>query len=169
MRHSVVGGVSQTLHDVWPSPGLVQYIYIFGGLAPQRNFARCNIHFVSKSCILLYWQCYCTALKQWASAKLCGERRGRELPSFRSSFAPPVFHRAAIKLDIGPRFQFTLYTYCISVRNHLTGKLVKNLSVSGFRCLPLYLTCSKQTCEFLQHKWPADCTILHFLVFTTRV
>ena len=27
--------VNQTLHDVWPSLGLVHYIYIFGGLAPN--------------------------------------------------------------------------------------------------------------------------------------
>ena len=27
---------NQTLHDVWPSPGLVCYIYIFGALAPDR-------------------------------------------------------------------------------------------------------------------------------------
>jgi len=47
---------NQTLHDFWPSPGLVHYIYIFGALAPWWNFARCKIHFTSKSCILLYWQ-----------------------------------------------------------------------------------------------------------------
>jgi len=27
--------VNQSLHDVWPSPGLVHYIYILGGLAPN--------------------------------------------------------------------------------------------------------------------------------------
>jgi len=52
---------NQTFHDVWPSPGLVHYIYTFlGPLAPWRNFAsfaRCKIHFTSKSCVLLYWQC----------------------------------------------------------------------------------------------------------------
>jgi len=37
-----------------------------------RNFARCKIHYASKSCVLLYSQRYCTALEQWASAKLCG-------------------------------------------------------------------------------------------------
>jgi len=25
---------NETLHDVWPSPGLVHYIYILGALAP---------------------------------------------------------------------------------------------------------------------------------------
>jgi len=57
----------------------------------QPNFARrlavswastLYIHFASKSC-LLYWQRYCTALQQRASAKLCGVVQGMELRSFR--------------------------------------------------------------------------------------
>ena len=48
-------------------------IYTFlGALAPDKNFARCKIHFTSKSCVLLYCQRYCTALQQRASAKLYG-------------------------------------------------------------------------------------------------
>jgi len=46
---------NQTLHDVWPSPGLVHYIYTFRALAPWRNFGTCKLHFASKSCVLLYW------------------------------------------------------------------------------------------------------------------
>jgi len=39
---------NQTLHDAWPSPGLVQYIYIFGGSCPVTEFYQ-----VQKSlCIL---------------------------------------------------------------------------------------------------------------------
>jgi len=54
---------NQTLHNVWPSPGLVtKYIYIFGVSCPSRNFARCKIH-LHKSCVLLYWQRYRTALE----------------------------------------------------------------------------------------------------------
>jgi len=55
---------NQTLHDVWPSPELVRYIYIFRILALQRNFVTCKIHFASNSCVLLYWQRYCTTLEQ---------------------------------------------------------------------------------------------------------
>jgi len=74
---------NQTLHDVWPSPVLVRYIYtLSGALASWWNFARCKIHFTSKSCVLLYWQRYCTALQQRASAKLCGVTQGTELPNF---------------------------------------------------------------------------------------
>jgi len=31
---------NQTLHDVWPSPGLVHYIYIFGGSFPITEFCQ---------------------------------------------------------------------------------------------------------------------------------
>ena len=31
---------NQTLHDVWPSPGLVHYIYIFGGSYPLMEFCQ---------------------------------------------------------------------------------------------------------------------------------
>jgi len=52
-RHSPEA--NQTLHDVWPSPGLVHCIYIFRGSCPLREFARCKIHYASKSCPVLYW------------------------------------------------------------------------------------------------------------------
>jgi len=32
--------VNQTLHDVWPSPGLVEYIYTFGGSCPLTEFCH---------------------------------------------------------------------------------------------------------------------------------
>jgi len=45
---------NQTLHSVWPLPGLVDYIYIFGGCCSITEFSRCKIHFApSKSCDLL--------------------------------------------------------------------------------------------------------------------
>ena len=63
-------------------------IYTFlGALAPNGILPG-----ASKCCVLPYWQHYCTALEQWASAKLCGvEQR-----------APPIFGRAAMTLGIGP-------------------------------------------------------------------
>jgi len=58
-------------------------IYTFPGtLAPWQNFARCKIHFTSKSCVFLYCQRYCTALQQRASAKLYGVVQWMELPNF---------------------------------------------------------------------------------------
>ena len=61
-------------------------VYKFLGLLP-RNKIFAQIHFASKFCVLLYWQRYCTALEQWASAKLCGVVSSRV--------------RAAIPFDIG--------------------------------------------------------------------
>jgi len=60
------------------------YSYTFlGAFAPWQNFATCKIHFASKSCVLVYWQRYCMALQQQASAKLCGVVQGMELRNFR--------------------------------------------------------------------------------------
>ena len=58
-------------------------LYIrFPGLLPYNGiFVTCKIHSASNSCVLLYWQPYCTALKQWASAKVCGIVQGIELRS----------------------------------------------------------------------------------------
>jgi len=50
--------VNQTLHNVWPSAGLVHYIYIFGGSCLLTEFCHVQKHFASKSCIFLYWQRY---------------------------------------------------------------------------------------------------------------
>jgi len=66
---------NQTLRDVRLSPGLVvctRYIHF-----------RCKIHFMSKSCVLVYWQRYCSALQRRALAKLCGVVQGMELRNFR--------------------------------------------------------------------------------------
>ena len=43
--------VNQTLHYVWPSPGLLHYIYIFGGCCLLTEF--CPVQ--NSVCILLYW------------------------------------------------------------------------------------------------------------------
>ena len=82
---------NQTLQDVWPSPGPVHYIYIFGGCCPVTEFCKVqNSLFVQvlRSPVL-------TALlhgTRGASAKLCGvEQR-----------APPIFGRVAVTLGIGP-------------------------------------------------------------------
>jgi len=63
-RRSTV--INQTLHDVWPSPGLVHHI--FGGSCPLtvQNSLRAQ---VLRSPMMAR---YCTLLEQWASAKVCG-------------------------------------------------------------------------------------------------
>jgi len=53
--------VNQTsLHDVWPSAGLV-HICVFGGSCPITEFYLIQ----NALCVLLYWQRYFTALEQW--------------------------------------------------------------------------------------------------------
>ena len=57
----------------------------FWGLLPLTEFCQLqlNIHVVTKSCVLLYWQRYCTALEYRPSAKPCGVAQGMELRNFR--------------------------------------------------------------------------------------
>jgi len=73
---------------------------LFCAVTLYIHFAIRKIHFLSKSCVLLCWQRYCTALEQCASAKFCGVRQGMELPNYRSAFVPCIFHGAAITLGI---------------------------------------------------------------------
>jgi len=72
---------NQTLHDVWSSPGLIHYTFL-RAVALWQNFAESKIHFATKSCVLIYWQRYCTALEQWAWVKLCSVVQGMELRYF---------------------------------------------------------------------------------------
>ena len=58
-------------------------IFFSGRMLPNGDFARSKIHSAPKACVLLYWQCYCTALRQQASAKLCNVVQGMELRNFR--------------------------------------------------------------------------------------
>jgi len=98
---------NQTLHDVWPSSGLVHYIYILEGFCPWQNFGRCKVHFASKCCVLLYWQPYCTALQQGVSAKLSGVVQGMELQNFR--IRRHLFGWAAITLGMSPHSSLPLF------------------------------------------------------------
>ena len=79
-------------------------------LACSRNFVRRKIHFASKFCVLLYGQHYCTALEQWASAKLFGVVQRMELRNFCSSFSTEgatYIPRAAMTLGIGTHSSLT--------------------------------------------------------------
>jgi len=53
---------NRSLHDVWPSPGLIHYIYIdFRGLLPQGNLAKFNL------CLSLAL-CYIGSITAWHSS-----------------------------------------------------------------------------------------------------
>ena len=81
------------------------YIQFWGLLPTTTEFCHVQHSHCGKSCVLLYWQRYCTTLEQYASAKLCGMLQGRELGSLGPRvYAPPrIAHGSvAIMLNIGP-------------------------------------------------------------------
>jgi len=96
-RHSTE--VSQTLHDVWSSLGLVHSVYSFWGLLPPNRILPGAMHpSLAFSCI----GSVTAQHSQWASAKHCGMGQQRQLRNFCSSFAPPILRRAVITLCIRP-------------------------------------------------------------------
>jgi len=64
------------------------------GILPGAKFSLRH-----PSLALSYWQRYCTALEQWARAKLYSVEHT----------APPIFGRATITLGIGPHSSFILF------------------------------------------------------------
>jgi len=92
---------NQTLHDVWPSPGLVQYIYLFGGSCPLTEFLPVQ----NSLCVQVLRSRILAALLHGTSAAGVsqtlrhGKRNGIMELLQRAS---PVFSRAAITLGMGP-------------------------------------------------------------------
>jgi len=79
LKQQYVLHMSPQYGELWPTSGWDRFTSL-GHPCKLQAFAS--------------WQRYCTAVKLWASAKLCGvEQR-----------APPVFGRATITLGIGPHF-----------------------------------------------------------------
>jgi len=93
--------VNKTLQDVWPSPGLVHYIYIFGGSCHLTEFCQLQnslcvqvLHSPTLEVLLHGTQAVVVSQTLWH-----GTRNG--ITEF-SQRAPPVFGRATIRLGIGP-------------------------------------------------------------------
>jgi len=85
---------NQTLHDVWPSPGLVHYIYIIGGSCPTAEFYQAQ----NSLCVRVLRSPILAGLLHdtRVSDKLCNvEQR-----------APPIFGRVVITLGTGPHSSF---------------------------------------------------------------
>jgi len=95
--------VNETLHDVWPSPGLAHYIYIFGGCCPLTEFCR-----VQNSLCVQVLRCpILAALMHGTPAAGVSQTLGRGTRNGiteLSQRAPPIFGWAAITLGIGPHF-----------------------------------------------------------------
>jgi len=93
--------VNQTLHDVWPPPGLVHYIYILGGCCPLTEFWQLQ----NLLCVQVLRSPTVAALLHRTRAVGVSQslRRGtRNGITELSHRAPPIFDRAAITLGIGP-------------------------------------------------------------------
>ena len=96
--------VNQTLRDVWPSPGLVHYIYTSGGSCPSDGLTEvCPVQ--NSLCVQLLPSPILAALLHGTPAAGVSQtlRRGtRNGITELSQTVPPIFCWAAITLDIGP-------------------------------------------------------------------
>jgi len=96
---------NQTSHYLWPTPGLVHYIYTFGGSCPLTEF--CKVQY--SLCVQVLHSLILVALLHGTPAAgvsqilWCGTRNGiTEL----TQKAPPIFGWAAITLGIGPHSSY---------------------------------------------------------------
>ena len=102
---------NQTLHDVWPSPGLVHYIYIFlffGGFCPLVKFFQVQ----SSLCIQVLRSPVLAALLHGTRPAGISQtlRRGtRNEITELSQMAPHIFGWAAITLGIGPHSSLGMF------------------------------------------------------------
>jgi len=97
--------VNQTLHDVWPSPELVHYIYIFLGCCPLTEYFQVqNLLFVQ----VLHYPILAALLHGiWAvdiSETLWHGTRNAVKELLKR--APHIFGRSAIMLGISPHSSF---------------------------------------------------------------
>jgi len=99
---------NQTLHDAWPSPGLVHYIYTFGGYCHLMEFCQVQNSLyvqVLRSPIL-------AALLHGTPAAGVSQtllRSTRSEITKLSQRAPPIFGWEAVTLGIGPHSNFYLF------------------------------------------------------------
>jgi len=122
---------NQTFPNVWPLPGLVDYTHFRQLLLRTTILPSAKFTLHPPSRVLFYWQRYCTAVEQWAPAKLCGvEHIANDVP---------IFGRATIMLNTGPHSSVNtvlLYNWPFLQGSILQGNLFSNLvpeSVSSKR------------------------------------
>jgi len=96
---------NQTLHDLWPSLGLVHYTYIFGGSCPLMEFCPVQnwLYVQVLHCSILAALLHSTPAAGVSQTLLRGTRNGITEPSQRAS---PIFGWAAITLGIGPHCSY---------------------------------------------------------------
>ena len=91
--------VSQTLHDVWPSPGLV-HIYISGGCCPLGEFFQVQ----NSVCVQVLRSLILAALLHGTRVVGVSEALG----AFGRGYVTTIFDRMAITLGICPHSSFCL-------------------------------------------------------------
>jgi len=99
---------NQTLHNVWPSPGLLHYVYIFGGSCPLTEFR----HVQNSVCFQVLRSPILAALPQGTPAAGVSQtlRHGtRNGITELLQRALPIFGWAAITLGIGPHSSFEFF------------------------------------------------------------
>jgi len=111
---------NQTLHNVWPSPGLVYYIYIYiyifiSGALTLTEFCpvQNSLYFQVLHLPILAALLHSTPAAGISQTLRCHTRNGI---SKLSHMASPIFGRAAITLGIGP-----LSSYAIYSEKHIVG------------------------------------------------
>jgi len=104
---------NQTLHDVWPSPGLLQYIYIFGAFCPPDTILPSAKFTLRPSLAFLYIGSV-TARHGTPPAGVSQTLRHGTKNGITELLqrAPPIFGRAAIMLGIGPHSSFNNSLSC---------------------------------------------------------
>jgi len=88
---------NQTLYDVWPSPWLLQYIFVFGGSCPLTKFCpvQNSLYVQVLRSYILAASLHGTPAAGASQTLRRGTMNGITEPSQR---APPIFGRAAIKM-----------------------------------------------------------------------
>ena len=101
--HSVADNPPKIIVEIFDYDSFVSYF-----------IAVIKIHFASSKSFALLLAAYCTALEQWALAKLCGVEHK----------APPIFGRATITLGIG-RHSSLEYFETVICQNKCTADMRK--------------------------------------------
>jgi len=100
--------VNKTLQDVWPSPGLVHYIYILGVLAPNGILpaTKFTLH---PSLAFSYIASIITAWHSISGRQPNFVARYKNGITELSQRAPPIFGWAAIALGTGPYSSYQIF------------------------------------------------------------
>ena len=92
--------VHQTLHDVWPSAGLVYNIYVFGTVALPPNGILPGAKFTLR--LSLAFSCFdSVTARHWSSGRQPNFAAWYKERNFRSTEAATYIPRAAVTLGIG--------------------------------------------------------------------